>query len=68
MRGATQSRVEVYVKASNAGAADLFGIRVALSGDTLAVGAAGEASAAQGVSGDQSDDSATDAGAVYIFH
>jgi len=41
---------------------------VALSGDTLAVGADGEDSSAQGVGGSQDDDLARDSGAVYIFH
>lgn len=58
-----------YLKASNTGAGDAFGGRVALSADgsTLAVGAAGEASAAVGIDGDQADDSAPGAGAVYVF-
>jgi cysteine-rich repeat protein len=58
---------EAYLKASNAGAGDYFGWSVALSGDTLAVGAYGEASAAQGVSGNQADNSAPKSGAVYVF-
>ncbi len=59
----------LYLKASNAGAGDLFGVAMALSadGNTLAVGASREASAATGVDGDQADDSAKEAGAVYIF-
>ena len=58
-----------YLKASNTGAGDGFGISVGLSadGDTLAVGAFGEASAATGVGGDQADDAAANAGAVYVF-
>ena len=60
-------RQEAYLKASNAGAGDVFGSSVALSGDTLAVGAYLEDSAATGVGGDQSDDTATDSGAVYVF-
>jgi hypothetical protein len=59
---------EAYIKASNTSAGDFFGRSVALSGDTLAVGAAAEDSAAQGVGGNQDDDSATDSGAVYVFH
>lgn len=58
---------QAYVKASNTGAGDDFGAAVALSGDTLAVGATGEASAATGVGGNQADNSATSAGAVYVF-
>jgi cysteine-rich repeat protein len=58
-----------YVKASNTGASDLFGWSVALSADgsTLAVSAIQEASTATGVNGDQADNSATEAGAVYVF-
>jgi hypothetical protein len=58
---------EAYLKASNTGANDLFGYSVALSGDTLAVGAYYEASNATGVNGNQADNSATDSGAVYMF-
>ncbi|EHL21181.1 Integrin alpha beta-propellor repeat-containing protein [Acidovorax sp. NO-1] len=58
-----------YFKASNTGAGDLFGYSVALSGDgtTLAVGAYREDSNATGANGDQGDNSAVDAGAVYVF-
>jgi len=40
---------------------------VALSGDTLAVGAYGEASNATGLGGDQTDDSAAFSGAVWLW-
>jgi hypothetical protein len=58
-----------YIKASNTGEHDLFGTAVALSSDgrTFAVGAIGEDGAATDIGGDQSDDSAEDAGAVYVF-
>lgn len=56
-----------YIKASNAAAGDVFGVRVALSLDTLIVGAVGEGSAATGVDGDQSDNSAPGSGAAYVF-
>ncbi len=57
------------VKASNTGTLDEFGGAVALSGDgnTLAVAAAREASAAKGVGGDQTDNSAKHSGAVYLY-
>jgi len=60
------------IKASNASAGDQFGSRVSLSddGNTLAVAAIRESSNAKGVSSDGSgevDDSATLAGAVYVF-
>jgi trimeric autotransporter adhesin len=60
---------QAYVKASNTGANDMFGTFVALSSDgsTLAVAAHDEASAATGIDGDQSDNSAPGAGAVYVF-
>ena len=60
---------EVYVKASNTGADDRFGWSVALSGDgaRLAVGALGEDSSARGLDGVETDDGATDSGAVYVF-
>lgn len=66
-RGAQIIDQLAYAKASNTGEEDQFGRRVALWGDTLAVGAPGEDSAATGINGDQSDDSASDSGAVYIF-
>jgi hypothetical protein len=60
---------QAYIKASNTDAEDYFGTSIALSADgsTLAVGAYGESSIATGVNGDQSDNSATNAGAVYLF-
>jgi hypothetical protein len=56
-------------KASNTGITDWFGQRLALSGDgnTLAVSAPNEDSAARGLGGKQDDDSADQAGAVYVF-
>jgi trimeric autotransporter adhesin len=59
----------VFVKASNTNGWDSFGWSVAISGDgnTLAVGAYREASAATGINGDQLDNTASDIGAVYIF-
>jgi hypothetical protein len=66
--GSTWSQ-QAYVKASNTDAFDEFGSSVALSadGNTLAVGARSEDSAATGIDGNQADNSATDAGAVYVF-
>lgn len=60
---------QAYVKASNAGQSDHFGASVALSadGNTLAVSAHWEASAATGVNGNQNDESLAQAGAVYVF-
>jgi hypothetical protein len=58
-----------YVKASNCGTNDLFGVRVALSkdGSTMAVAARNEDSEAIGVGGDQLGTDAPNSGAVYIF-
>ncbi len=58
---------QAYVKASFSGVDDIFGSSVALAGDTLAVGAWQEASAATGVNGNQADNSASKSGAVYVF-
>lgn len=58
---------EAYLKASNAGERDGFGLDLALSGDTLAVGACRESSAARGINGDQNNDDAPHSGAVYVF-
>ena len=68
-RAGTDWIQQAYVKASNTNANDLFGIAVALSGDgaTLAVGAEEEASNATGAGGNQTDNSATSSGAVYVF-
>src|SRR5262245_55105898 len=65
-----------YIKSSNTRPGSQFGAGgtllgdgVALSsdGNTLAVGAPAETSSAKGVNGNQSDESAFDAGAVYVF-
>src|SRR5512145_1841660 len=60
---------QAYVKASNAGNGDHFGNAVALSadGNTFAVGAFWESSAATGVNGNADDNSIPQAGAVYVF-
>ncbi|MGD8925731.1 MAG: hypothetical protein PVG20_02705 [Thioalkalispiraceae bacterium] len=57
------------IKADNAQRYDQFGYAVSLSGDgkTLAVGAIKEDSNANTVNGSQSDNTARDAGAVYIY-
>lgn len=56
-----------YIKASNTGASDRFGLAVAISGDTLVVGAPGEDSSAQGINGDQSGNAGSNSGAAYVF-
>jgi hypothetical protein len=57
---------QAYLKASNTEAEDWFG-PVAVSGDTVVVGAPGEDSNATGVNGNQTDNGASGAGAAYIF-
>src|SRR5215510_6258924 len=60
-QGAARIAQEAYLKAFNTGAYDVFG-PVAISGDTLVVGAIQEDSNAIGVNGDQANNSATDSG------
>ena len=66
--GTTWSQ-QAFLKASNTGVNDWFGARVALSGDgtVAAVGAPFEDAAGTGATARQDDNSATEAGAVYIF-
>lgn len=61
-------RQHAYIKASNTDSMDRFGA-VALSGDgsVLAAGAGIESSAATGIGGNQADNTALGAGAVYLF-
>ncbi len=60
---------QAYIKASNTEEFDHFGIAVSLSedGSTLAVGARGEDSEAVGINGDQVNNGADGAGAVYVY-
>jgi hypothetical protein len=58
---------QAYLKASNTGQGDRFGWSVAVSGDTLVVGAYAENSSATGVDGNQADNSAGNSGAAYVF-
>jgi hypothetical protein len=67
VRDGTNWTEQAYLKASNTGAGDEFGYAVAISGDTIVVGAPFEDSNATSVNGDQSNDSAIDSGAVYVF-
>ncbi|MEO1229067.1 MAG: hypothetical protein AAFZ18_09195 [Myxococcota bacterium] len=61
--------IETYLKASNPGPDDHFGVCVALSadGDTAAVGATFEDSSHSSVGNVRPNDSQTDPGAVYGF-
>src|SRR5918996_2117322 len=74
---------QAYIKASNTGEklsgegetlvgggdGDQFGFSLSMSaeGNTLAVGAVGEDSTATGIDGDQTNNAAVSAGAVYVF-
>jgi hypothetical protein len=60
---------QAYLKASNAEKGDGFGQSLALSGngDTLAVGAIREDGGDTGPSADETDNTASNAGAVYVF-
>ncbi len=65
-RASTWSQ-QAYVKASNTASSAYFGHAVSVSGDTLAVGAIGEASGAIGTNGSQTDLSAPGSGAAYVL-
>jgi hypothetical protein len=67
VRTGTNWSQQAYLKASNTGAGDQFGHSVAVSGDTVVVGAPGESSSATGVNGNQNDDNADNSGAAYVF-
>jgi len=69
-RTATGWQQQAQLKASNANEDDVFGfggIRLSADGNTLAIVASGEDSAATGINGSQDDNSAEDSGAVYVF-
>ena len=57
---------QAYLKPSNTGFGDWFGWSVAISGDTVAIGARAEDSNTTGVN-TTPNDSANDSGAAYIF-
>ena len=65
-RNVTTWSEQAYIKASNTQAGDRFGHSVALSGDTLAVGAYNEDSGTTGVN-TTPDESAFNSGAVYVY-
>src|SRR5437867_163232 len=68
-RGGAGWSQQAYIKASNTDQDDQFGFNVALSadGNTLAVSAPYEDSAATGINGNQADNSMPNSGAVYVF-
>jgi hypothetical protein len=69
VRSGTTWTQQAFIKASNPGKEDWFGVRIAISGDgnTVAVSAPNEDSASKGINGRQDDESAPEAGAVYVF-
>ncbi|MCP3983047.1 MAG: hypothetical protein GY723_01585, partial [bacterium] len=58
---------EAYVKAPAPVRSQQFGSAVALSGDTLVVGARNESSSAMGIGGDPHDSARPISGAVFVF-
>jgi hypothetical protein len=64
----TEWTLEAFIKSSNSDSLDQFGRDLALAGDVLAVGALGEAGGGQDVGADETDNSASTAGAAYVFH
>ncbi len=67
VRDGTNWSQQAFLKASNAEIEDWFGRTVAISGDTVVVGAIWEDSAATVVDGNQNDNSLQNAGAAYVF-
>ena len=57
---------QAYLKASNTGSNDYFGESVAVSDDTVVLGASGEASSTSGVNSPPNE-AASDSGAAYVF-
>jgi len=58
---------QAYLKASNTHSTDYFGSAVALSDDTLVVGAQEETSRSTGVNGDEKNIYVNGTGAAYVF-
>jgi hypothetical protein len=67
VRNGTNWTQQAYLKASNTGSGDVFGSSLSVSDNTLVVGAEGEDSSAIGINGNQSDNTATNSGAAYVF-
>jgi len=66
VRSGTAWSEQAYLKASNTGELDYFGSSVAVSGDTVVVGAPWEASSTTGINSTPNED-APRAGAAYVF-
>ena len=67
LRTGTAWKQQAYLKASNAGSGDMFGRAVAISPNTVVIGANQESSSSNAVDGNQADNSAAQAGAAYVF-
>lgn len=67
VRDGTNWTQQARLTASNGEGSDNFGVSVAISGDTIVVGADLEDSSATGVDGNQSSNGTLDSGAVYVF-
>lgn len=67
VRSGTTWTQQAYLKASNSGTEDLFGLSVAISMDTAVIGAWREDSNASTVNGNMLDNSAENSGAAYVF-
>lgn len=66
-RSGTTWTQQAYLKASKPEINDLFGIAVAVSGDTVVVGAPNESGNGKGKDGGQSNNLAKSSGAAYVF-
>lgn len=56
-----------FIYPLNASVSDNFGHSLSVSGNTLVIGAPGDDSDATGINGDETNNNATNAGAVYIY-
>jgi hypothetical protein len=67
VRVGTEWVQQAYLKPAHYNSEDYFGSSVAISGDTIVIGAPGEDSSAIGVNGDASDNTMAKSGAAYVF-
>jgi hypothetical protein len=67
VRTTTNWILQAFLKASIARAGDRFGAAVAINGDTVVVGAPGDAGNARGVNAVNTNTNATNSGAAYVF-
>ncbi|WP_061009432.1 hypothetical protein [Vibrio sp. CUB2] len=69
VNGGSSWQSQAYIKSSNSNLVDSFGFSVSLDSDgtTLLVGAPGESSSAQSISGDETDNTGSLSGAAYVF-